>query len=166
MIIRPLDRQDIKVGFSCGESDLDAYFAERAWPHARDGVASVFVLQDMGPPQSIVGFYTLSNKSVDAAMLAPLLKRSLPKFPLPVTYVGCFGVASNRQRQGHGATLMGDALARSLAAAAHVGSTGVFLNSRDVRSTAFYKALGFNEVLPPRAEQQAMFLPMSTLRSA
>lgn len=166
MIIRPIQKDDAKAGFSCGEPGLDVYLAKRAWAHACDGIATVYVLEDPSAPQHIVGFYTLSNKSVDAAVLAPILKKSLPKFPVPVTYIGCFAVSRDRQRQGHGLTLMGDALERCLTAANHVGSLGVFLDSLSPKSTDFYKQLGFIEILPLVASHQPMFLPMASLRKA
>ena len=166
MIIRPLQKDDVKVGFSCGEPDLDTYFAKRAWPHLRDGIAAVFVLEDPATPGKIAGYYTLSAKSVGAGLLTAVLAKSLPTFPLPVTYIGCFAVAKEHQGLGYGVTLMGNALERCLVAAEQVGSVGVFLDSLNARSTTFYRKLGFTEIPPIVANHQQMFLPMATLRHA
>ncbi len=165
MIIRPLRQQDVKVGFSCGEPDLDTYFAKRAWPHECEGIARIFVLDDE-TRSGVVGFYSLSNKSLDREVIAPVLKRSLPRFPLPVTYLGCFAVSTAHQRQGHGVTLMGDALHRCLLASQSIGSVGVFLHSLSPGSTAFYRTLGFIEVPPLTTNHQPMFLAMDTLQRA
>jgi GNAT superfamily N-acetyltransferase len=164
VIVRPLQREDAKVAFSCGERELDAYFAKRAWPHVRDGIATAFVLEDPASPRVIAGFYTLSSKSVDAAVLASQLPKSAPRFPLPVTYIGCFAVATPYQGRGLGQLLMGDALQRALVAAEQVGSVGVFLDSLNSRSTAFYRTLGFVELLPFVADHQPMFMAMEMLR--
>lgn len=164
MIVRPLQREDAKVAFSCGERELDAYFAKRAWPHVRDGIATAFVLEDPASPRVIAGFYTLSSKSVDAAVLASQLPTSAPRFPLPVTYIGCFAVATPYQGRGLGQLLMGDALQRALAVAEQVGSVGVILDSLTTKSTGFYRTMGFVELLPIVADRQPMFLSMATLR--
>ncbi len=166
MIIRPLEKHDIKVGFSCGECDLDTYFAKRAWAHECEGIARVYVLEDTASVERIVGFYTLSNKSVDSGVIGAILKKSLPKFPLPVTYIGCFAVSKSRQGKALGLTLMSDALERCLTTSQQVGSTGVFLNSLNARSTSFYKQLGFVAILPLVLDHQPMFLPMESLRRA
>jgi hypothetical protein len=59
---------------------------------------------------------------------------------------------------------MGDALQRALVAAEQVGSVGVFLDSLNSRSTAFYRTLGFVELLPFVADHQPMFMAMEMLR--
>lgn len=166
MIIRPVRRADAAAGFTSGEPALDAWFAKRAWTHERDGIARVYVLEDPDSAAPIVGVYALSAKSVDTDQLAPMLPGSLPRFPLPVTYIGCFAVAVTHQGRGHGRTLMGDALARALLASTHVGSVGVFLHAKTPRSTAFTVTLGFVPLPPLVDRQQPMFLPMETLRRA
>jgi len=166
VIIRPFRRADASAGFTCGESALDVWFAKRAWSHERDGIARVYVLEDPGATAPIVGVYSLSSKSVETDQVAPVWSGSLPRFPLPVTYVGCFAVAVAHQGRGHGRTLMGDALARALLASIHVGSVGVFLHAKTPRSTAFYATLGFVALPPLVDRQQPMFLAMETLRGA
>ena len=116
-------------------------------------------------PPRVVGYYTLTTRTVTPTVLAPLLSGRLPQYPLSVIYIGMFAVTNTEKRRGHGTTMMRDALDRSLGAADHVGATGVFLDSLSDDSTAFYASLGFVPVgalmLP-----QPMFLPMATLRQS
>jgi predicted N-acetyltransferase YhbS len=73
-----------------------------------------------------------------------------------------FAVTTRRQGQGIGSELMLDALMRSAVAAQEVGSTGVFLHSRDEKSTAFYTRLGCVS-LGTAAKNRPMFIPMSVI---
>ena len=170
MRIRLLQKHDIQGGFSCGESALDTFFAKRAWDHHSKGVSRVYVLEDPAGPNEVLGFYTLSAKEVERERLQKPLPQSLPKYPLPVFYIGYFAVSKARQGQGLGRFLMGDALARCAEGAQIVGAVGVFLDSLSTGSTQFYKELGF-EPIPPHPTQtepnpQPMFLRLDAVLAA
>lgn len=165
MLIRSLQEEAGKSGFTCGVSALDRYLATNAWSNERAGISRCYVLVDPAKPQCVVGYYTLSARALEPELLKAVLKARLPRYPIPVLYVGMFGVSSAAQRRGYGLTMMRDALNRCVAAAEHVGATGVYLDSLDDKSTAFYKTLGFS-ALGGEALPQPMFLPMSTLRQA
>ena len=107
--------------------------------------------------------YTLSNSNARPEMLQSVPGGNLPKYPLPVTCIGMFAVARAMQGKGIGTELMVDAMKRSAAAAAVVGSTGLSLHSHGVKSSAFYEKMGFAS-LGADATNRPMFMPMGTVQ--
>ena len=74
--------------FSCGVEALDRYLQSQAGQDARRRVAAPYVLLEP-PSPLILGFYTLSNASIQAAELPSTLTRKLPRYPvLPATLLG------------------------------------------------------------------------------
>ena len=163
--IRPLERRDCKGGFSCGVLALDAYLPNFAWQHEQRGIARVYVLERTGGEPGVLGFYTLSARSVRKAEIQEAVMHSLPSFDIPVFYVGSFAVSSAAQRRGYGRHLLGDALYRCVQGAEAVGTHGVYLDSLSHESTSFYRSLGFVAIGIAKMPQP-MYLPMSTLRMA
>lgn len=174
MIIRPIEKSDSKSGFCCGRPALDVFFSKRAWDNNQAGVARVFVMQDdaglAGDRGAIVGYYTLSAKEAGRERLQKPLPRSLPKYPLPVFYIGYFAIAEQYQGRGFGRQLLANALRRCLEAAQDMGAVGVLLDSLDDQSTAFYRSLGFEEIPhapgTPIDGPQPMFLTMAAIARA
>lgn len=174
MVIRRMQKADTKGGFCCGRPALDDYFARRAWSHDQANVARVYVLAAQSPSGKgageIVGFYTLASKELARERLRSSLPGQKPKYPLPVTYIGYLAVREDFQGRGLGRSLMKDALEQAVKAAEIVGSVGVFLDSLDNKSTAFYRRLGFVDIPrdanAPANGPQPMFLPMKTLLDA
>lgn len=165
MLIRGINDDDGKGGFSCGVPALDHYLASRAWTNELIGISRTYVLVDHAASTDVMGFYTLSARSIEPSMLTGLYAKRLPKYPVPVLYIGMFGVSVRVQRRGLGVVLMRDALNRCLAASEEIGAMGIYLDSLDAKSTAFYDALGF-EAVGAVGEPQPMFLSMATLRQA
>lgn len=174
MLIRPIQKSDAEGGFCCGISALDAFFAKRAWSHEQSNVARVYVLQDdnspSGGPGAILGYYTLAANSIERERLRGSLPGSFPKYPLPAFYIGHFAVLASHQGRGLGRSLMADALRRCVEGAQQIGAVGVFLDSLDDKSTAFYRKAGFVDILrdPSAApdSRQPMFLSMRVLLQA
>jgi len=163
MIIRRIAKRDGEGGFSCGEPTLDSFLAKRAYGNDHAGIGRAYVILDSQDADEVLGFYTLSASNATPAMLQPVLGGVLPRYPLPVSYIGMFAVATGQQGKGIGTELMIDAMMRSAAAAEDVGSTGMFLHSRDENSTAFYEKLGFTS-LGIDVTNRPMFMPMGTVR--
>lgn len=168
-----MQKTDTKGGFSCGRPALDLFFAKRAWGHHDAGIARVYVLEEIAAESTlgeILGFYTLAASQITRERLQDILLHSLPKYPLPVFYIGYFAVSQDRQRRGLGRILMANALLRCAEGAEQIGATGVFLDSLDDESTAFYRSLGFAEI--PRApstqmeSHQPMFLSLRAIRDS
>ena len=117
MIIRGIEEGDGKGGFSCGEPTLNAFLSKRAYGNARAGIGRAYVILDSKDADHVLGFYMLSASKATPETLQPVLGGKLPKYPLPVTYIGMFAVTRGQQGRGIGTELLVDAMRRSAAAA-------------------------------------------------
>jgi len=158
-VIEPLDPKHDRAAFSCGVEILDTYLHKQAGQDLKKRVAVPFVITPDGT--TITGYYTLSQYSVQPDEIPVEVAKRLPKYPIaPATLLGQLAVSSAFRGQGHGATLLMDALYRTLHHSREVTSAGVIVNAKDAAALAFYKKYGFLEL--PRIEQR-LFLPMGTV---
>ena len=87
--------------------------------------------------------------------------KKLPRYPLvPTTLIGRLAVSIDFRGQGHGETLLTDALHRILQHSGEVASAGVIVDAKDAEAVSFYKKYGFLEL--PEIERR-LFLPMRTV---
>lgn len=158
--VEPLQKRHGREAFSCGQVALDRYIQHQARQDAQSQVAAVFVA--VKPPDStVLGFYSLSAASIDAADLPPDLAKKLPRYPhLPVTLLGRLAIDQPYKGQGLGQFLLLDALYRSLQAGATIAAMAVVVDAKDSAAAAFYERYGF---MPLSASQGRMFLAMKTV---
>ena len=96
----------------------------------------------------------LNNVSAEVA-------KKLPRYPLvPTTLIGRLAVSIDFRGQGHGETLLMDALHRILQHSRAVASVGVIVDAKDADAVSLYKKYGFLE-LPDVGRR--LFLPMRTI---
>lgn len=158
-VIEPLGPKHDRAAFSCGVDILDAYLHKQAGQDLKKRVAVPFVITPDGT--TIAGYYTLSQYSVQLDDIPAELAKKLPKYPMvPATLLGRLAVSVAFRGQGHGATLLMDALYRTLQHSREVASAGVIVDAKDPAALAFYKKYGFLEL--PRIERR-LFLPMGTV---
>jgi len=158
--VEPIQSSHGREAFSCGHVALDRYLQHHARQDARNQVAAVFVAV-MPPDSTVLGFYSLSASSIDAADLPPDLAKKLPRYPhLPVTLLGRLAIDQPYKGQGLGQFLLLDALYRSLQAAAAIAAMAVVVDAKDAAAVAFYERYGF---ITLSAEEGRMFLPMKTV---
>ena len=113
------------------------------------------------PDTTVLGFYSLSASSINAADLPPDLAKKLPQYPhLPVTLLGRLVMDQSSKGQGLGQSLLLDALYRSLQAAAAIAAMAVVVDAKDAAAAAFYERYGF---MPLSASEGRMFLAMKTV---
>lgn len=92
---------------------------------------------------------------------SPEVAKKLPKYPIiPATLLGRLAVSVAFRGRGHGATLLMDALYRTLQHSREVASAGVIVDAKDAAALPFYTKYGFLEL--PRIERR-LFLPMGTV---
>ncbi len=89
-------RKHIRSDFCCGKDSLDNYIRKQASQDLKRKVATIFVLVDESenhPKTEILGYYTLSNYTIDITELDTALAKTLPRYPqLPATLLGRLAV--------------------------------------------------------------------------
>ena len=109
----------------------------------------------------VAGHYILSQYAVRLDAIPAKVAKRLPKYPVvPATLLGRLAVSTAFRGQGLGATLLMDALYRSLRHSRQMASAGVIVDAKDAAALAFYKKYGFLEL--PRVERR-LFLPLGTV---
>ncbi len=157
--IEPLGPKHDRATFSCGVRFLDVYLHKQAGQDFKKRVAVPFVITPDG--STVAGYYTLSQYAVQLDVIPREVAKKLPKYPMvPVTLIGRLAVSMAFRGQGHGATLLMDALHRSLHYSREVASAGIIVDAKDAAAICFYKKYGFLEL--PKIERR-LFLPMGTV---
>ena len=157
--VEPLGPKHDRAAFSCSADILDAYLHKQAGQDLKKRVAVPFVITPDGT--TIAGYYTLSQYSVQLDDIPVEVAKKLPKYSMvPATLLGRLAVSVAFRGQRHGATLLMDALYRTLQHSREVASAGVIVDAKDAAALAFYRKYGFLEL--PRIEQR-LFLPMGTM---
>lgn len=139
----PLDTaRHNRAGFHSAVGALNLYLQQQARKDADRHLAATFVMVDDAAPAVIVGFYTLSNYTVELAELPADLTRKLPRYPrLPATLIG--RLARDDRFPGTGALLLVDALTRAYAQTRVSGSLAVIAEAKDDTALRFYRKHGF-----------------------
>ena len=167
---RPIAPEDPACGFRCGKHALDDYFARHALRNDQAGIGRAYVLpatpEDVthGLP-SVLGFYTLSMALVASADIAAMLRKSLPKYPMPVALIGRLAVDERARGRRLGEHLLIDALARVVGAADVIGCLGIMVDAKDDEAERFYAKYDFVTVAAATWPHR-MFLPIEVARLA
>ena len=160
LVIVPLNEAHDRQAFSCGVESLDRYLHSQAGQDARRLANGVFILAEPTSPETVLGYYTLCATALPPGDVPDAAKKHIPRYPLiSATLMGRLAIAGSRQGQRLGAILLADALRRTLASAATVGSSMVVVDALDEDAAAFYGAHGFVR-LP---ESLRLILPIRTL---
>lgn len=157
--IEPLGPKHDRAGFSCGVPSLDLYLQRQAGQDFKKHVAVSFVLTPDG--STIAGYYTLSQYAVLLIDIPEDIARKLPKYPMvPSTLIGRLAVSTMFRGEGHGETLLMDALYRILQHSKGVASAAAVVDAIDSAAVAFYRKYGFLEL--PNVPRR-LFLPIGTI---
>ena len=155
-----LQKSHDREAFCCGHPDLDRYLQRQARQDAQNKVAAAFVAV-LPPGNQVLGFYTLSASTLNAADVPPEMAKKLPRYPqLPVTLLGRLAVDQYYKGQALGQFLLMDALYRSQRVAADIAAMAMVVDAKDAAAMRFYQHFGF---LPLNASGNKLFLPMATV---
>jgi len=139
--IRPLDRDDDRSGFSCGQADLDRFFEHYAGQNQFKlhlAVTYVGVVEER-----IVGFATVAASALErGAVPNARLRKRLPSYPLPVLRLARLGVDTRAQGLGIGSALLRHVLGLALEQRDRLGCVGVVADAKP-EAIQFYEGLGF-----------------------
>lgn len=133
------------------------------------GIGRAYVLRRAddgdGALPEVLGFYTLSMALAESAAVSEVLKKKLPKYPMPVAPIGRLAIDRRAQGRRLGEELLIDALRRVVAAANIVGCMGILVDAKDEDAERFYTKYDFTTVTV-EAWPRRMFLPIGTARAA
>ena len=157
--IEPLspDSHDRKA-FRNEEKALESYIQTRARKDAEAGASTCFVLTAKTVPTKILGYYTLSNASIDAGYIPLELKKrlKLPSYKnIPATLLGRVARDISAKGTPAGKILMANAIKRVVKTAHDIGSIGIILDPKNDRLVEYYRTYGFQKL-----SNRQMLLPM------
>jgi hypothetical protein len=148
-----------RATFNSAVPPLNAYLQQQARKDAERHLAATFVMVDEAAPARIVGYYTLSNYTVELTELPEEITRRLPRYPrLPATLIG--RLARDEKFPGTGQLLLVDALTRAYAQTSASGSIAVVAEAKDEAALKFYRKHGFLQL---GAEPNRVYLAMGTI---
>jgi len=159
--LAPLGAEHDRDSFDCGEEALNRYFKTQATQDIRRRIANCFVAVE-SPGKVVAGFYTIAAAGIPIVELPPEESKRLPRYPtLPAVRIGRLAVNREFQGRGLGATLLMDAMRRSMKLPPAVYA--VLVDAKNDRAVAFYQRYGFR---PFASQPQTLFLPMATAEKA
>lgn len=153
-----LAAQHQRLGFDCGNSELNQFLQSQAGQLARRGFGRTYVTL-AEDACSVTGFVCIIAAQIETARLPAHLK--LPRYPAPALRLGRLAVDKRQQGKGLGQQLVGFALQLALRYSDQFGLYAVLVDAKDDRARAFYDALGFK---PSLDQSLSLYLPLSTLR--
>jgi ribosomal protein S18 acetylase RimI-like enzyme len=153
----PLNASHKKEAFDCGKPLLNSYLHTQAKQDVKRKLSACFVLADDN--HRVQGYYTLSSAVIHREILPEDIRKKLPPScnDLPTTLLGRLAVDNSYQGKKLGELLLMDALKRSLAVSAQVGSMAIIVDPIDEGAINFYRKFDF--ILLP--DSGKMFLPMT-----
>lgn len=169
MLIRTLERSDVRVGFSCGEPSLDVFLERYAWQNqTRHHLGVTYIAADDGT-RRVLGYFTLAAASIAADSATETAPGGYAE--IPVLRVARLAVDSRVQGLGIGAELLHAALRIALEESERIGCAAVVVDARP-EAAGFYERFGFRRVpvvigggsTRPRLVQ--MMLGVGTIRRA
>ncbi|MCU1530007.1 MAG: hypothetical protein JWP75_3770, partial [Frondihabitans sp.] len=136
----------------------------RAIRNESGGASRTFVSVDEETGR-IAGYYCLAASSLRPEDASGALRRNMPD-PIPVVLIGRLAVDVGSQGQGLGASLLQDAVMKSIEASRLIGARAIIVYAVDEAAVAFYARFGFASV--PKTTR-SMYLLLSdaekTIRS-
>lgn len=146
-----------RMGFDCGEPQLNEYLQRFAEQHRRKKISAVYVLVDSAAPEIVLGYYTLSAAEVDAARLTEADRRKLPRYPVPCFRMGRLACRADQHGRGLGKFLVGCAIDRCLKASAQIAAYALIVDAKNANAKAFYLRYGFAPMID---RPMTLYLPL------
>ncbi len=139
---RPLERKDTREGFRCGVASLDTWLVEHAPGADAAGSARTYVVVDEGQDR-VVGYYALTVASLEREEATGRASRGMPRHPIPAMLLARLAVDESAQGEGLGATLLADAMQRTLLVAEETGIRLLLVHAVNEDARSFYLHYGF-----------------------
>jgi len=167
--IRRLRRSDGRAGFQSGDPDLDRFFHSFAGQNQfrhHVGVTYVAVEAD-----AVRGYVTVAPAGIEIDDLPAVMRRSLPRYPLPVLRLARLAVDTRFRGLRLGEELLRFVLELARAMAEEYGCVGVVVDAK-AAAVPFHARYGFQPLdaveglSDVRPRPTPMFLPTSEITAA
>lgn len=139
---RPLERKDPRDGFDCGVASLDTWLVEHAPGADAVGSARTYVVIDEEQGR-VVGYHALTVASLEREDATGRASRGMPRHPIPAMLLARLAVDESVQGKGVGATLLADAMQRTLLVAEETGIRLLLVHAVNEQAKSFYLHYGF-----------------------
>lgn len=159
-VIEALRRSHERGRFDCGEAALNEYLLRFARQNQERGLGRTYVALPEGGAR-VVGYYTLAAGSVAFADVPEHLRRSFPRYPIPVAHLGRLATCLSVRGLGLGEALLFDAVERTLRVADELGMVALEVWSKTDRARSFYEKYGFEPLVD---DPLHLYLPLATAR--
>lgn len=126
--------------FDCGEPVLNEWLQRRALANQLTGASRTFVVADQDG--FIYGYYAMAAGAVAHQMATSPVRRNMPD-PVPVMVLARLAVDRRAQGIKLGASLLQDAVKRSVGVAQNAGVRALLVHALNEDAKKFYKHYGF-----------------------
>ena len=135
-----LDRGHLVDAFDCGSEPLNRFLIRFALQNQQAGASRTYlVLAD----DEIAGYYSLVVGQVENEGAHERLTKGLARYPVPIMLLARLAIALPWQGKGLGASLLKDAMLRTLQAADIAGIRALAVHAKDDQARAFYEHFDF-----------------------
>lgn len=155
-----------RFSFDCGEESLNIFFKLYASQQQKQGFCTTYVcvnknnLNNMRP---VLGFYTISASSIEAANTEYFSKKRLPYKNIPTVKIGRLARDINLSPKGFGKFILQTALMQCVEFATnHIGIWAIEVDLVNETVKPFYDAFGFREI---PGSPLCLMLPIATVKS-
>jgi GNAT superfamily N-acetyltransferase len=153
---RPLAADDQLEGFDCGKPSLTDWLHRYARQAQASGSARTFVVVDKTAARQVVGYYSLAVGQVDTVEVPERIRKGMGQYPIPVILLARLAVDARYHRQGIGAGMLRDAIARAITISEQAGVRALMTHPIDEDAAKFYLEFGF--VPSPAGENMLLLL--------
>lgn len=133
-----LSKQHNRKSFDCGHPAINSYFWQMANQHAQQGISGTHLITDDN--DVILGFYTLSNTSIDN------VGKVLNGYPerVPAILISRIGVDIKTQGKGISKLLLSHAINKAKSLSLDTGIAFIIINAKDEQLARYYAHFRFN----------------------
>lgn len=125
--------------FNSGVPELDEWLKKRARSNEEAGASRTYVVC---AGACVVGYYALATGGVAQARAAGRIRRNMPD-PVPVMILGRLAVDQNWRGRNLGASLLRDAILRTVQASEIGGIRAILVSAISEDARKFYERYGF-----------------------
>ena len=151
-------------GFECRSREQTLWLRRHARQSAATGATRVLVVTPTDSTE-VVAYYAWCMAAIAVETAPPRLRKGAGRYPQPVALLARLGVSIHHERQGLGAALLQDVIARTAAVGREIGCRGLLVHAETPQARDFYRHL-IREFEPsPSDELHLVLLMKDILRS-